>query len=132
MSEQADRALPSAGQRCDSPVRGDKMRRCRLSTLLLLIAAVALSVALYVREHQVALAEAELEARLAKSWPLVVRRRKLPDDARKRIDKAWSEIREIKIDQLKRLRRYHAEYESRIEMLRRLKRMIRLDARSRG
>jgi hypothetical protein len=124
------RALRSAGLRRDSRVRGDTMRRCRLSTLLLLIAAVALSLALYVRERQVALAEAELEARLGKSWPLVVRRQKLSDDVRKRLDKLRSEIHEDQIAQLKQRRHYHSAQEVRIEQLRKLERMMRLDARS--
>lgn len=97
-----------------------------------MIAAVALSVALYVRERQVALAEAELEARLAKSWPLVMRRQKLSDDARKTLDKGYSEYREDLITQLKLLRRNHEAQEATIEHLRKLERIMRVDARSGG
>ena len=49
------------------------MRRIRLSTLMLLIVIAALSVALVVQQRRAARREAELQARLAQSWPLFVK-----------------------------------------------------------
>lgn len=59
------------------------MKRFRLSTLMLVIVIAALSVALVVRERRAARHEAELQARLAQSWPLFVQQQKLADAERK-------------------------------------------------
>jgi hypothetical protein len=45
------------------------MKRFRLSTLMLLVVIAALGVALVVQHRRAARREAELEARLAESWP---------------------------------------------------------------
>ena len=49
------------------------MKRFRLSTLLLLVVIVALSLALVVQQRRAARREAELQARLAQSWPLFLK-----------------------------------------------------------
>lgn len=49
------------------------MRRFRLGTLMLLIVIAALSLALVVQHHRSARREAELQARLAQSWPLFLK-----------------------------------------------------------
>jgi hypothetical protein len=53
------------------------MKRFRLSTLMLLIVIAALCVALFVRERRAARREAELQTRLARSWPAFLRERAL-------------------------------------------------------
>ena len=46
------------------------MKRVRLSTLMLLIVIAALGVALVVQQRRAARREADLQARLAQSWPV--------------------------------------------------------------
>jgi hypothetical protein len=62
------------------------MRRFRLSTLLLLVVIAALIIALVVRERRAARREAELQAemanlqaRLAQSWPVFLKQRQNAD-----------------------------------------------------
>ena len=50
------------------------MKRFRLSTLMLLIVIVALSTALVVHHVRSSRREAELQARLAQSWPLFLQK----------------------------------------------------------
>jgi competence protein ComGF len=52
------------------------MKRFRLSTLLLLIVIAALSIALVVQHVQTSRREAELQARLAQSWPLFLKQQR--------------------------------------------------------
>jgi hypothetical protein len=52
--------------------RGDAMKRVRLSTLMLLIVIAALIVALAMQRRR----EAELQARLAQSWPLYLKQQR--------------------------------------------------------
>jgi hypothetical protein len=56
------------------------MKRFRLSTLMLLIVIAALSVALVVQQRRAARREAELQARLAQSWPLFLKKQQLEDE----------------------------------------------------
>ncbi len=53
----------------------DAMKRFRLSTLMLLIAIAALCIGLVVQHHRAARREADLQARLALSWPLFLKER---------------------------------------------------------
>jgi hypothetical protein len=55
---------------------GDMMKRFRLSTLMLLILIGGLCMALGVQNHRAARREAELQARLALSWPVYVQQLK--------------------------------------------------------
>ena len=59
------------------------MKRFRLSTLMLLIVIAALGVGLAVREHRAARREAELQARLALSWPLFLKQQKRTEEEKK-------------------------------------------------
>lgn len=52
------------------------MRRFRLGTLMLLIVIAALFLALVVQNHRAARREAELQARLAQSWPLFLKQQR--------------------------------------------------------
>ncbi len=53
------------------------MRRFRMSTLMLLIAIAALSMALLVQHHRATRREAEMRARLAQSWPLFLEKQRI-------------------------------------------------------
>ena len=57
------------------PIRGYAMIRFRLSTPMLLIVIVALGVALVMQRRR----EAELQTRLAQSWPLFLKLQKTED-----------------------------------------------------
>ena len=52
------------------------MKRVRLSTLMLLIVIAALVVALVVQQRRAASREAELQARLAQSWPVYLKQQR--------------------------------------------------------
>lgn len=49
------------------------MRRFRMSTLMLLIVIAALGIALMLEHRRASRREAELQARLAQSWPLFLK-----------------------------------------------------------
>ena len=51
--------------------------RFRIGTLLLLVIIAALATALWVQHERAARREAELQARLAESWPLLVEKRQM-------------------------------------------------------
>ena len=52
------------------------MRRFRLSTLMLLVVIAALGVALVVQQRRSARREADLQARLAQSWPVYLKQQR--------------------------------------------------------
>src|ERR1700753_2404380 len=52
------------------------MRRFRLSTLMLVVVIAALSIALVVQHVRSSRHEAELQARLAQSWPLFLKQQR--------------------------------------------------------
>jgi colicin import membrane protein len=52
------------------------MKRFRLSTLMLLIVIAALGTALVMQQRRAARREAELQARLAQSWPLFLKQQR--------------------------------------------------------
>jgi hypothetical protein len=58
------------------------MKRFRLSTLMLLIVIAALSIALMLQQHRASRREAELQGRLAQSWPLFVKRQQTEEQIR--------------------------------------------------
>jgi peptidoglycan hydrolase CwlO-like protein len=51
------------------------MKRLRLSTVMLLVVIASLVMALVVQHNRAARREAELQARLAQSWPLLVEKK---------------------------------------------------------
>jgi hypothetical protein len=55
------------------------MRRFRLSTLMLLVVIAALCVGLVVEQRRAARREAELQARLAQSWPVFLKSKQQAD-----------------------------------------------------
>jgi len=59
------------------------MKRFRLSTLMLLIVIVALCIALVVQHDRASRYEAELQVRLAQSWPLFLKQQR--DDLKMRL-----------------------------------------------
>jgi hypothetical protein len=80
------------------------MRRFRLSTLMLLIVIAALSFALVVQHHRAARREAELQARLAQSWPLILEKQKVEDRIQQliKIQESYARLIERREEQARR------------------------------
>jgi competence protein ComGF len=70
------------------------MKRFRLSTLLLLIIIAAMAIALVVEHVQTSRREAELQARLAQSWPLFLKQQREDAKLRQIIDAKQRKYRE--------------------------------------
>lgn len=72
------------------------MRRFRLSTLMLLIVIVALSIVVVVQQRRAARREAELEARLAQSWPLFLKQQREDAQLRRMVEAMqWKHRQEL-------------------------------------
>ncbi len=97
------------------------MRRFRLSTLMLLIVIAALSIALVVQHVRSSRREAELQARLAQSWPLFLKQQREETQLRQMVEamqwKHRQELTKRSLEEVQRQEREDAKINRQVEAM---------------